>query len=43
LIALTDAFVAAGMTLQPNECYSLTILAFLGGKYAVENIKPMDM
>ncbi len=43
LITLTDACVAAGMTLHPNECYSLTIPAFLGGKYAVENIKPMDM
>jgi hypothetical protein len=43
LITLTDACVAAGMALEPNECYGLTIPAFLGGKYAIENIKPMDM
>jgi hypothetical protein len=43
MITLTDACVAAGMTLEPNQCYSLVIPSFLGGQYAIDNIKPMDL
>jgi hypothetical protein len=37
MIPLVDKMVAAGVVLQPGECYGLKTPPVLGGDYAVEN------
>jgi hypothetical protein len=37
MIGLVDRLVAAGIHLQPGQCYSLLIPPILGGDYTVEN------
>jgi hypothetical protein len=43
MIPLTDACVAAGLTLGTNQCYSFKNPPILGGEYAVDNIWPADL
>ena len=43
LITLTDQCVAAGVTLQPRQCYSFKIPPSLGGKYDVDNVGTLDL
>jgi hypothetical protein len=37
MIPLVDRLVAAGIHLQPGQCYSLLIPPILGGDYTIEN------
>jgi hypothetical protein len=43
LISLTDKCVAAGLVLQPGQCYTFKIAPVFGGKYAIENIEVGDL
>jgi hypothetical protein len=43
MIPLTDACVAAGLTLGTNQCFSFKNPPILGGKYTVENVAPTDL
>lgn len=43
LISLTDKCVAAGLTLQPGQCYSFKVPPVLGGEYAVGNVEISDL
>ena len=43
MIKLTDACVAAGLTLGPSQCYSFKNPPILGGAYSVENVWPADL
>jgi len=43
MIPLTDACVAAGLTLGPNQCYGFKNPPILGGEYSVGNIWPVDL
>lgn len=40
---LIDDCVAAGMTLQPGQCYGFKVAPLLGGDYVVENMEPMAL
>ena len=40
---LIDECVAAGMTLQPGQCYGFKVAPLLGGDYVVENMAPMAL
>ena len=37
MLPLVDKLAAAGMHLQPGQCYGFKVLPVLGGKYTVEN------
>jgi hypothetical protein len=43
LITLTDRCVAAGLTLEPGQCYTFKIAPVFNGQYAVDNIEVGDM
>jgi hypothetical protein len=43
LISLTEKCVAAGLTLEPGNCYCFRVSPLLGGEYVVENIEVMDL
>jgi hypothetical protein len=43
MAVLVDRCREAGIRLNPGQCYSLVIPAVLGGKYDIENIKPISM
>lgn len=43
LISLTDKCVAAGLTLQPGQCYSFKVPLVLGGEYVVDNVGISDL
>jgi hypothetical protein len=40
---LIDSCVAAGMTLQPGQCYGFKVAPLLGGDYVVENMEPLAL
>lgn len=40
---LIDECVAAGMTLEPGQCYGFKVAPLLGGDYVVENMEPMAL
>jgi hypothetical protein len=42
-IPLVDRLVAAGMILQPRQCYAYKRLPILGGDYTVDNFAPVDV
>lgn len=42
-IPLVDKLVAAGIRLQPGECYGFKKLPILGGDYTVENLAPLSV
>src|SRR5262245_9362690 len=42
-IPLVDRLVAAGITLQPRQCYAYKHLPILGGGYAIDNFTPLDV
>lgn len=41
MIPLVDKMVAAGVVLQPGQCYGFKIPPVMGGDYAVENVEPL--
>ena len=41
MIPLVDSMVAAGVLLQPGQCYAFKTPPVLGGAYAVENAGPL--
>ena len=43
MIPLVDRMVAAGMTLQPGQCYGFKRPSVLGGDYTVENMAPISI
>jgi hypothetical protein len=43
MIPLVDKCVAAGMTLQANQCYGFKQPPMLGGNYDVDNVEPTDL
>jgi hypothetical protein len=40
---LIDECVAAGMMLQPGQCYGFKVAPLLGGDYVVENMEPVAL
>jgi hypothetical protein len=42
-IPLVDKLVAAGIRLQPGQCYGFNKLPILGGDYSVENFAPLSV
>lgn len=43
MIPLVDQMVAAGVVLQPGECYGFKMPPVLGGDYTVENAGPLPV
>jgi hypothetical protein len=43
MIPLVDRMVAAGVILQPGQCYGFKIPPVLGGDYTVENAGPLPV
>jgi hypothetical protein len=43
MIPLVDRMVAAGLVLQPGECYGFKRPPVMGGDYAVENAGPLPV
>jgi hypothetical protein len=42
-IPLVDSLNAAGVRLQPRQCYAYKLLPILGGDYSIENFSPIDI
>ncbi len=42
-IKLIDELVAAGMHLQPGQCYGFRIPPVMGGDYSIENLGPLSV
>jgi hypothetical protein len=43
MIPFVDECIAAGLILEPNQCYAYRIPPLLGGKYALENFHTIDL
>lgn len=43
MIPLVDRMVAAGIVLNPGQCYAFKILPVLGGDYTVANAAPLSV
>lgn len=43
MIPLVDRMVAAGVVLQPGQCYGFKTPPVLGGDYSVENASPLPL
>jgi hypothetical protein len=43
MIPLIDRLVAAGMTLEPGECYHHKMPPIVGGEYTIENTTTIDI
>jgi hypothetical protein len=43
MIHLVDGCIAAGLKLEPNQCYGYKIPPILGGKYTIGNVTPIDL
>jgi Domain of unknown function (DUF1851) len=41
MLALVDKMVAAGLVLQPGQCYGFKTPPVLGGDYTIENVSPL--